>query len=146
LEHRKHELIIPLNAILEQNYLQLNNQVNEQDEGLAMGAPTSAVLAETFILYLEYTKITKILNKHQIIYYYRYVDDILILYNTHTANIENTLTEFNIIHPKIKFSIEKETHDKLNYLNLAITNKQNQLTFGICWKPTTTDIIIHNNS
>jgi hypothetical protein len=37
-----------------------------------------------------------------------YVDDILIIYNTYTTNMENTLMEFNAIHPKIKFTIEKE--------------------------------------
>jgi hypothetical protein len=56
---KKHEVIILLNAILEQNYLQFSNHFYEQDEGLAMGAPTSAVLAETFILYLEHTKSSK---------------------------------------------------------------------------------------
>jgi hypothetical protein len=54
--------------------------------------------------------------------------------------------EFNAIHPKIKFTIEKETHSKLNYLDLTIGNKHNQLTFGIYRKPTTTDLTIHNNS
>jgi hypothetical protein len=56
---------------------------------------------------LERTKIIKILNKHQIVD--RYVDDILILYYTHTANIEHTIMEFNAIHPEIKFTVEKET-------------------------------------
>jgi hypothetical protein len=74
-----------------------------------MGVSTSAVTAETFIQYLEHTKIIKILNKHQIIYYYRYVDDILIIYNTHTTNTEDTVMELNTVHPKIKFAIEKET-------------------------------------
>jgi hypothetical protein len=55
-----------------------------------MGSPTSAVLAETFIQYLEHTKIIKILNKHPIIDYHRYVDDRLIIYNTDTTHIENT--------------------------------------------------------
>jgi hypothetical protein len=41
-----------------------------------MEAPTSAVLAETFIQYLEHTKLIKILNKRQIIDYHRSVDDI----------------------------------------------------------------------
>jgi hypothetical protein len=56
-----------------------------------MGAPTSAVLAETFIQYLEHTEIIKILDKYQIIDYYRYVNTVLIIYNTNTRNIENAL-------------------------------------------------------
>jgi hypothetical protein len=34
----------------------------------------------------------------------------------------------------------------LNYLDLTIINKENRLTFGIFRKPTTTDLIIHNDS
>jgi hypothetical protein len=57
--------------ILEQNYLQFNNQFFKQDEGLTMGAPTSAILAETFIQHLEHTIIYKILSRNQIVDYHR---------------------------------------------------------------------------
>jgi hypothetical protein len=106
--------------------------------------PTSAILAETFIQHLEHIKIIKILNKHQIVDYYRYTDNILITYNTNTTNVENTLNEFNSIHPKIKF--KKAAHNTLNYLDLTIRNSHNKLTFGIYRKPTNTDLIIHNDS
>jgi hypothetical protein len=46
----------------------------------------------------------------------------------------------------MKFTIEKEIHGKLNYLDLSITNKHNQLTFQIYRKPATTDLIICNDS
>jgi hypothetical protein len=88
-EHKKHELRTLLNTI-EQNHLQFNNQFYKQDEDLAIGVPISAVLAETFIQYLEHTKIIRILNKHQIVDYYKYVDDILILYNTRTHACAHT--------------------------------------------------------
>jgi hypothetical protein len=74
------ELEILLNTIFEHNYMQFNDQFYKQNEGLAMGAPTSAILAETFIQHLEHNKLIEILNKHQIIDYHRYVDDILIVY------------------------------------------------------------------
>jgi hypothetical protein len=48
------------------------------------------------------------------------------------------------IHSKIKFTLGK--HNKLNCPDLTVINKQNQLTFGIYRKPTTTDLIIHNKS
>jgi hypothetical protein len=63
-----------------------------------MGAPTSTILAEIFIQLLEHTKIINILNKYHNIDYCRYVDDILIVYNTNITNIENTLIEFNSMH------------------------------------------------
>jgi nucleoside-specific outer membrane channel protein Tsx len=85
-----------------------------------MGTPTSAILTETFMQYLEHTIIVDILKKYQIIDYYRYVDDILIICNAETTNINNTLDEFNLIHPKIKFTIEEEQDNKINYLDITI--------------------------
>jgi hypothetical protein len=73
-----------------------------------MGAPTSAILAQVFIQHLEHTEIINILQKSQITDYHRYIDDILIIYNTHITNIDNILHEFNSLHHKIKFTIEKE--------------------------------------
>jgi phosphate starvation-inducible membrane PsiE len=45
-----------------------------------MGTPTSAILAEVILQYLEHTLIADILNKHQIRHYHRYMDDILIIF------------------------------------------------------------------
>jgi hypothetical protein len=39
--------------------------------------------------------------------------------------------KFNSIHPKIKFTVEKEVYNALNYLDLIIKNKHNELIFGI---------------
>jgi phosphomannomutase len=97
-----------------------NGKWFKQNDGLAMGAPTSAILAEVFIQYLEHTTIIDILKKFQIIGYYRYVDDILISYNTHITSTNNALDEFNNIHPKIKFTMEKEINNTINFLHLSI--------------------------
>jgi hypothetical protein len=140
----KDELLNLLN--LKQNYFQFKNQFYKQNDGLAMGAPTSAILAETFVQYLEHTVIYQILKKHQIIDYYRYVDDILIIYNEQHTNIHDTLEEFNNIHPNIKFTMEQESLNRINYLDLTITKEHNKLTFNIYQKPTTTDSIIPNDS
>jgi hypothetical protein len=140
----KEELEILLNTIFEHNYMQFNDQFYKQNEGLAMGAPTSAILAETSIKHLE-RKLIEILNKHQIIDYHRYMDDILIVYNKNNTNINSTPNECNTIHPKIKFTMETQKHNTLNYLDLTITNNHNKLTLGIYRKPTNTDLIIHND-
>jgi hypothetical protein len=104
-----------------------NNEYYQQTDGLAMGAPTSAIIAEIFIQQLEHTMIIEILRKHYIIDYYRYVDGILIIYNTHATHIDNTLADFNTIHPNIQFTIEKEIYNKLNYLDLTIVKYRTDL-------------------
>jgi hypothetical protein len=83
-----------------------------------MGARTSAIFADIFIQHLEHNLIINILKKYHIIDYLRYVD-ILIIYNEDIANIDDTLAEFNQIHPKIQYSMEKQEQNKLNYLNIS---------------------------
>jgi hypothetical protein len=39
---------------MKQNYFQFDQQYDEQTEGLAMGAPISAILAGIFIQYMEH--------------------------------------------------------------------------------------------
>jgi hypothetical protein len=105
-----------------------------------MGAPASAILAEVYIQHLQHTPAADILSKHQIMDYDRYVDDILIAYNTQETNIISTLDDFNAIHPKLKFTIDQQAQNRLNYLD--ITSKKNQSDR----KPTSKDLILHNTS
>jgi hypothetical protein len=66
-----------------------------------MGAPFSALLSEIYLQHIEHNQILNLLIKHKVISFHRYVDDILIVYNTQHTNINNTLNEFNNIHRKI---------------------------------------------
>jgi hypothetical protein len=97
-------------TILNQNYFQ-HNQIYTQNEGLAMGAPTSAIPAEIFIQHLEHNDILKILQKHHILDYYRYVDDKLLIIRVYNENCRhNTLNDFNSIHLNIQYTIEIQTN------------------------------------
>jgi hypothetical protein len=80
-ESEKEEILNVRDIIFEQNYIQINEQYYMQNESLPVRVPTSAVLAETYIQHLEDTSIIDILNKHQNMHYYRYVDGILIICN-----------------------------------------------------------------
>jgi hypothetical protein len=51
-----------------------------------------------------------------------------------------------MIHPKINFTTEEESDNKTNYLDITILKTYDKLSFGIYWKPTTSDLIIHNDS
>jgi hypothetical protein len=103
------------------------NIVNKQ--GLAMGAPTSALVPEIFIKHMEHKHLYPILKTQEIMTYYRYVDDILIIYDQRRTNIKQTLNEFNNIQPSINFTIEKEQHEKINYLDITIHRRNKRLKF-----------------
>jgi hypothetical protein len=83
-----------------------------------MRAPTFAVIAKTFIQYLEHTKIIEILIECDIIEYYKYLNDIV--YNTHTTNIDNIVTDLNSV-----YAPSRKKHNKVNYLDLTIMNQHN---------------------
>jgi hypothetical protein len=73
-----------------------------QSEGLAMGAPSSALLAEFYLQSTEHNQILQLLIKHKIISYHRYVDDILIMFDTTHTDINDTLTDFIIYKEPIR--------------------------------------------
>jgi hypothetical protein len=82
-EIAKEEILNLLNVILWQNYIQINEQYYLQNEYLANGGTNIGYIIRSIYttLTLDHTSIADILNKHQIIDYYRYVDDILIVYD-----------------------------------------------------------------
>jgi hypothetical protein len=61
-EKQKRELITLINTFINHNCLQLNNEYYKQEDGLAMGAPTSVILAEIVIQDPENTHIFSILK------------------------------------------------------------------------------------
>jgi len=111
-----------------------------------MGASTSSILSEFYLQHLENSEIFNLLTRHNIEGYFRYVDDILIVYNESKTNIDNLLDRFNNITPKLKFTIEKEVERKINFLDITISRDPNKLSIDIYRKPTYSDIIIPNDS
>jgi hypothetical protein len=118
---------------------------------------------------MEHGHIYPVLNTQQIITDFRYVDDILIMYDQtkqtlikhsmnsitydhpenllimydkNKTNTDQTLNEFNNLRSSRKFTIEKESHEEINFLDLTIHHKAEKLEFSIYRKPTQTNIII----
>jgi hypothetical protein len=110
-----------------------------------VGAPTSAIIAETYLQNLEHNQVYNLLTKNKIIGYFRYVDDILIVYDKNKTHNDTMITEFNTLHPTINFTVENEENKKLNFLDLTIHREHNKLDYTIYRKLTSTDIHIHNS-
>jgi hypothetical protein len=132
-------------TIIDQNYFQFLDNTYIQTEGLAMGAPTSSIFSELYLLSLENSTIYKLLLNHDIVGYFRYVDDILIVYDEGKTNIDTLLKCFNIS-PKLKFTVEKEVKQKIKFLDITINREPNKMSIYIYRKPTYTDVIIPNDS
>jgi len=133
-------------VLVEQNYFRFQGIIYVQNEGLAMGTPTSSIFSETYLHYIENTKVFELLLRYKVKGYFRYNDDILIMHKDDRTNIHNMLQDFNRLIPRIKFTLEKEENNKINFLDITIAKNYDSLSFEIYRKPTTTDVIIPNDS
>jgi hypothetical protein len=128
------------------SFCKFQNTVYLQEEVLAMGTLTSSVFSEIYLQFIENTEIYDILLESQVEGDFRYVDDILIVYRENHANINSILDKFNSILPSMKFTLEQEQDNRINFLDITVIKNQDRLSFDIYRKPTTTDSIIPNDS
>ena len=87
-----------LETILQQNYLIFQEKIYQPDKGIAMGSPISGTIAEIFLQHLEHIHIRPLIDSKQILFYTRYVDDILFIYDTESTNQDNLTQYTNSMH------------------------------------------------
>ncbi|XP_074039195.1 uncharacterized protein [Leptinotarsa decemlineata] len=140
----KIDILTLLKFCISQDFFVFNNKFYSQPDGLAMGNPLSPFLADIFMENLENSFI---INKiDNILSWHRYVDDCLVFIDGNSIVAHDILNSLNNLHPKIKFTLEIEQDNKLNFLDLTITKTYNKLDFSIYRKPTQTDHVIPFNS
>ena len=142
------EAIEILKTIMQQNYFQHDNKFYTQNDGLPMGSPLSGTLANIYLNHFERTHIMNERNKYKnnILYWHRYVDDILIMFKGTHRQIEKLHKYINSIHDNIKFTLEVEINKSINFLDLTIQNVNQKHSFKIYRKDTQTDHTIHSTS
>jgi hypothetical protein len=91
----KKELMTWYDVITKQNYSTHNDKTTFQRDGLAMGAPSSGLIAEFFLQHLEHLHLTWITEKHKLVNYCRYVDDIFLIFDAEHTNTQLILEDFN---------------------------------------------------
>ena len=106
-----------------------------------MSAPTSSLTAQFFLQHLQHLHLAHLLNKQKIINYFRYIDNILVIYDANHTDIQNILDDFNAVNPKLKFMAETESNNKKNYLDITIKRTPMNWKTPIYRKPTFTDTI-----
>jgi hypothetical protein len=120
-----------LETILKQNYFQYNNQLFCPVKGIAMGSPISSTIAKIYIHFLEELYIKQWSDSRQILYYKRYVDDILIIYDQNKTNEQDILNNANNIDKHLQFKLSTEENNLINYLDLSIYRNNSNIEIGI---------------
>jgi hypothetical protein len=119
-----------------------NHDIISQHDGLAMGAPSSGLIAELFLQHTGNAHLARLSQKHRIIDYFRYVDDILLIFDPNHSDIQSVLTDFNALHPNLYLTAEIERDNTINYPDISIQKNPPKLITSIYRKPTFTDSII----
>jgi hypothetical protein len=86
--------------------------------------------------------IPRLSEKHKLINYFRYVDEILLIFDTNKTNIKSILTDFNTLHSNLKFTAEIEQNNTISFLDTTIHRAQDSIKVSIYRKPTFIDTII----
>lgn len=125
-------------------YFQYDCFYYKQKHGLAMGSPASATIANLVMEELEQDRIN--CCPENIFMYKRYVDDCFLIVPKNRETI--ILHHFNSYHKRIQFTLELESKNNLNFLDITVTNdiinkklKQNWYT-----KPTRGNRYLNYNS
>ena len=103
-----------------------------------MGSPISSLIAEIFLQHYEDANIKQLLDSKDVAFYTRYVDDILVIFDTTKINSHAINTYTNNIQNNIKLNPTYEENSFIDFLDLTILRRHTKLEIGIYRKPTTT--------
>jgi hypothetical protein len=73
-----------------------------------MGSPISSTLAEIYLQFFEELAIRHWMENGEILYYIRYVDDILIIFDPNKTNEDSITNYMNNIHKYLEFKLTEE--------------------------------------
>jgi len=120
-----------LEIILNQNYFSFQGQIYQPDNGVAMGSPISGTMAEICLQHLENTHVKHLIDSNILSFYTRYVDDILIIYDSTLTTPDNIQQYLSTIHNNIQLSLTHENNHSVNFLDLTVTRKPSHLDISI---------------
>jgi hypothetical protein len=106
----------------------------------------SGTAAEIFLHCIENQHIKHLLESNTLAYYTRYVNDILLIYDSSKTNPHYIQQHILTLHKNIRLNTTEETKNRVHFLDLTITREPNHLDIDIYRKPTMTDTTINFHS
>jgi hypothetical protein len=114
------QTIALIHTILNQNYFQYNHYFYKSQTDIAMGSPLSSTATKSYLQYLEELLIKHWLESKHIIFYRRYVDDMIITHDQQKNTIEHINETLNQLNSHLTFTYTLEMDDTIAYLDLTI--------------------------
>jgi len=110
-----------------------------------MGSPISRTIAVFYLQFFEEIHIKQWLESKEIIYFKRYVDDILIIFDQNKTD-GKTIMNKNNTDKHLEFKLSEEENTTINYLDLSMHRNTNNIYRGIYKKTTHTLMSLYNSS
>ncbi|XP_023227917.1 uncharacterized protein LOC111628374 [Centruroides sculpturatus] len=129
-----------LSFTTEHNYFLFNKNIYLQKQGVPMGSPLSAVLAELIMREIERRIFNSPLTIKYPALYLRYVDDILIVWEDTEEEFIKFVQQLSSIYPTISFTWERENEDAIAFLDLFIKKSVEGPQFSVHHK---SDLLPH---
>ena len=126
----------------QKNYFFSKNYIIFQNYGLAVGAPSFGIITEIFLQHAENLHLACLAQRHSIINYFRFVDDILLIFYPNLTDKQAIPTDCNVLHPKLHFTAETEVNNTLKYFDISIHRTPTGFRTSTYRKPTFIDIVI----
>lgn len=133
-----------IDFIVESNYFKYKDKFYFQKFGTPMGSPISPILSEIFLQDLENRILTSSNIKPSI--WIRYVDDIFLIWKDSSQELNDFLKFCNEFHNSIKFTMELEVNDTLQFMDIGISKNGPNLEFKQQYKKIHTDSYLHKTS
>ena len=130
-----------LTFCVERTYFGMGSDIYRQ-EGLAMGSPLLPVLANIYMEYFGDMALGSTSLKPSM--WLRYVDGKFILW-PHQEDVQIFLDHVNSIRPFIQFTLGKEQDNKLPFLDVLVTRREQGFRLSVYCKPTFTGQYLHFN-
>ena len=137
-----------LRLCLKDNHFIFNKDHYVQHEGFAMGSPLSAPMANIFLCHHEKKWLDECPVNFKPLLYKRYVDDTFLVFKEN-EHVGQFLDYLNNKHPNINFTFERETVNKLSFLDTDIKKNFNEsisFDFSIFRKKTFTGLGMNYHS
>ena len=134
-----------LRNVLQESIFMFNKKLYKQIDGASMGNKVAPIISNIFMDHFECKHMDELI-KLGVKLWWRYVDDTFIIIKN--KELADKILEFlNKQHDTIKFTMEKETNDIINFLDVKIKRgSENSISTSTYRKPTFTGVMLNWNS
>jgi len=130
---------------LQESIFTFDNKLYKQIDGVSMGSRLGPITSDIFMNDFETKHMPDLVNLG-VKTWLRYVDDIFVIIKS-KDEADKILEFLNSLHKTIKFTMEKQINDSLNFLDVKLTrNMDGSVSTSTYRKPTFTGVMLNWNS